>query len=79
MVSYKGRCAYSDSPLLPPPPLGPQVSPQSLAMLREMGYKKQEASRALRFCSGDVASAVAFIAEQRVKKQVRGCQLFGGG
>ncbi|KIZ05684.1 NEDD8 ultimate buster 1 [Monoraphidium neglectum] len=48
-----------------------QVSPQSLAMLQEMGYHTQESSRALRFCSGDVAAAVSFIGEQRAKQRER--------
>lgn len=40
-------------------------------MLCEMGYSRKEASRALRFCSGDVGASVTFIAEQRTKQQVR--------
>lgn len=47
-----------------------QVSPESLALLREMGYRQQESARALRFCGGDVAASVAFIAEQCAKQQV---------
>ncbi|KAI8468889.1 MAG: hypothetical protein J3K34DRAFT_522552 [Monoraphidium minutum] len=51
-----------------------QVSPQSLAALREMGYSKQEASRALRFCSGDVGAAVPFIADQRQRQEERAAE-----
>jgi hypothetical protein len=39
-----------------------------------MGYGRQEAGRALRFCGGDVSAAVGFVAEQRVKQQVRGAR-----
>ena len=45
--------------------------PAALAALREMGYSRREAARALRFCGGDAGAAVTFIGEQREKQRAR--------
>ena len=44
-----------------------QLSDDSLASLRAMGFTEQEAVRGLRFCGGDVAKAATFIVDQRAR------------
>jgi len=70
------RKAHPPTLLPHPPPLHPpvQVSPASLATLKEMGYARAESIRALRFCAGDVAAAVAFIGDQRLQQEARAAE-----
>jgi hypothetical protein len=50
--------------------VGYQVPAEALIMLQEMGYRQQEATRALRFAGADLSSAVTFLTEQRALQQV---------
>ncbi len=47
------------------------MSDDHLASLSAMGYKVKEARRALRFCAGDVAGAIDFLAGESQRKAER--------
>jgi hypothetical protein len=80
LLPFSKACGSTTLIPCPPSPCGRrQVSPEALASLQAMGYKRQEAARALRFCGGDVAAAVNFIGQQRVKQQVRRREGVGAG
>ncbi|KAH9805428.1 NEDD8 ultimate buster 1 [Citrus sinensis] len=45
-----------------------QVPDESLSLVMSMGFKEQDAKRALRICSQDVGSAIDFLVEEKAKR-----------